>query len=116
MTRKYCPQCKVVKPRSNFDRDSARRDGIASLCRFCRKALRGVQRPRDPKQPPPPKPTAPDGQNCGRCGGRLRWDDDFGWKCSMCGRTSQAPERWPMRSHFAYGGNLRRLMEEAGDS
>jgi hypothetical protein len=38
---KRCAHCGLVKPRSEFWRDRAKRDGLDCSCRSCRKAARG---------------------------------------------------------------------------
>jgi len=36
-TLKRCPRCDTEKPRSEFNRDSSKADGLVTFCRACRR-------------------------------------------------------------------------------
>ena len=50
VTHKVCPKCKVRKERSEFHRDSARKDGITAYCKECKLKINNNWRINNPEE------------------------------------------------------------------
>ena len=49
-THKFCPKCEQMLPRSEFYKDSARKEGITAYCKPCKTAVNQNWRDNNPKE------------------------------------------------------------------
>ena len=49
-THKFCPKCEQMLPRTEFYKDSARKEGITAYCKPCKTAVNQNWRDNNPKE------------------------------------------------------------------